>query len=134
MDQNINDSKPHIWNSFFFFWKYYFSFRHATFYIRPHVSVDINWATYSFAQKTSLFLWTSTNLAMKIIYFRNTVKNFSLFTDIPVNIFLLGVRKDICTASFLTPKNCILKANVFIFLYISVRKFVFQRRSKILSA
>ena len=37
---------------------------------------------------------------MKIIYFRNTVKNFSLFTDIPVNIFLLGVRKDICTASF----------------------------------
>ena len=34
---------------------------------------------------------------------------------------------------FLTPKNYTLQENVCIFLYISVGKFLFQRRSKILS-
>ena len=34
---------------------------------------------------------------------------------------------------FLTPKNCIHEANICIFLYISFKKYLFQRRSKVLS-
>ena len=92
---------------------------------------------YSFAQKTSLILRTSTHLTLKIICSRNTVKNLSDFTNFPANMFLFGVRKNIWAAPFLDAKelhSCsTLKANVCIFLYISVRKFLFQRRSKILS-
>ena len=131
------------------------------FYIRPHVPVDIIRiffsfqivqqkvskptknqqkrsliSQYSFAQKTSLILRTSTHLTLKIICSRNTVKNLSDFTNFPANMFLFGVRKNIWAAPFLDAKelhSCsTLKANVCIFLYISVRKFLFQRRSKIL--
>ena len=53
------------------------------------------------------------------------------------NMFLFGVRKNICTAPFLDPQELhswsTLKANVFIFLYISLRNLLFQRRSKVLS-
>ena len=45
---------------------------------------------YSFAQKTSLILWTSTNLTLNLICFRNTAKNLSHFTNFPANSFLLG--------------------------------------------
>ena len=55
----------------------------------------------------------------------------------PANMFLFGVRKNIYTAPFsdaqeLHSENT-LKANVCVFLYISVRKLLFQRRRKILS-
>ena len=55
----------------------------------------------------------------------------------PANMFLFGVRKNIYTAPFsdaqeLHSENT-LKANVCIFLCISVRKLLFQRRHKILS-
>ena len=47
---------------------------------------------------------------------------------------LVGVKKNICTAPFLDAQEMhsqsTLKANVCIFLYISVRKCLFQRRSK----
>ena len=52
-------------------------------------------------------------------------------------MFLFGVRKNILAASFLDAKEqhswSTLKGNVYIFLYISVREFLFQRHSKILS-
>ena len=47
-------------------------------------------------------------------------------TNFPANMFLFGVRKDICTAAFLGAQElhfwCTLKANVCIFLYISLKK------------
>ena len=51
------------------------------------------------------------------------------------NMFLFGVRKVFALYHFWTLNNCILnfKANICIFMYISVRNYLFQRRSKILS-
>ena len=53
------------------------------------------------------------------------------------NMFLFGVRKNICTAFFIDAQEIhywsILKANVCIFLYISLRNLLFQRRSKVFS-
>ena len=67
----------------------------------------------------------------------NTAKNLSDFKNFPVNVFLIGVRKKICTAPFVEAQELhsqnTLKANVCIFLYISLRKFLFQRRRKVLS-
>ena len=64
---------------------------------------------YSFAQKASLILWTSTHLTLKIICFRNTAKNLLDFTtSFLVNMFLFGCRKNICTPPFLDAQNCIL--------------------------
>ena len=92
---------------------------------------------HSFARKTLLILRISTHLTLKIICSRNTAKNLSDFKDIPADMFLLGVRENICTAIFLDAQELhfwsTLKANACIFLYISVRKFLFQRRSNILS-
>ena len=77
------------------------------------------------------------HLTLKIICSRNTAKNLSEFENFPANIFLFSVRKSICTAPFLDSQELhswsTLKANVCIFLYISVRNILFQRRSKILS-
>ena len=42
-------------------------------------------------------------------------------------MFLFGVKKTYSLCHFLKPKNYILEANVCTFLYISVRKFLFQR-------
>ena len=53
------------------------------------------------------------------------------------NMFLFGIRKNICTAPFLDAQelhsSITLKANVCIFLYISLRNLLFQRRSKVFS-
>ena len=92
---------------------------------------------HSFARKTLLILRISTHLTLKIICSRNTAKNLSDFKDFPADMFLFGVRENICTAIFLDAQELhfwsTLKANVYIFLYISVRKFLFQRCSNILS-
>ena len=100
-------------------------------------------------------------LAKKITYFTIKIcsKNLTHFTtlnslDIDKNMLpqhskksfllykfsskhLVGVRRNICTAPFLDAQELhsrsTLKANVCIFLYISLRKFLFQRRSKFLS-
>ena len=57
--------------------------------------------------------------------------------NFPANVFLLFVRKNNCTALFLDAQELhswsTLKANVCTFLYIFIRKFLFQRCSKILS-
>ena len=154
MDEN-KDSKYHIWNSFF---ENIIS-DIQRFYIRHHVPVDITRVAflfsrfsrrksqieqklekrllilqYSFAQKTSLIFepqphsfWNS----------HNTAKALSGFMNFPANIFLFGVRKSICTAPFLDAQKLhfwsLLKANVCIFLYISLTKFWFHRVSNVLS-
>ena len=56
---------------------------------------------YSFPQKISLNLRTSTHLTLKIICSRNTTKNLSDFTNFQQTCLL---------HHFLTPKNCILEA------------------------
>ena len=55
---------------------------------------------YSFAQKTSLILRISTLLKLKIICFQSTAKKLFQFTNFSANMFLFGVRKNICTAPF----------------------------------
>ena len=92
---------------------------------------------YSLALKTTLILRISTLLKLKKKYSQNTAKKLSQFTNFPVNMFLFRVRKNICTAPFPDVQELLswstLKANVCIFLYISLRKILFQRCSKILS-
>ena len=133
-----------------FFWKYYF--KHATFLYLPRLSSGLSSGhhqsffvisyflaeslkanknqqkrphtlQYSFSKKTSLILQTSTHLTLKIICSLNKTKNLSDFTNFPANIFLIGVRKNICTAPFLDAEEphswSTLKANVCISLYIS---------------
>ena len=87
---------------------------------------------YSFSQKTSLVLGTSTHLSLKIICSHNTAKSLSDLKIFQQTCFCLVPEKIFELHHFLTPKNCIflalLKANVCIFLYISVRYILFQRR------
>ena len=142
----------------FIFWKYYFG--HTSFYIRPHAPVDIIrvfffFFNFRFSTKNSQ---SQQKLAKKMthltIHFRS--KNLAHFTnlkslDIEINmlpqhsqkpfwlyIFLFDLRKNICSTSFLDVQEphswSPLKANVCMFLYTSVTKLLFQRRSKILSA
>ena len=48
LDQNINDSKSHIWNSFLFFFESITSVSGIKlFYTCPHVSVDFNTAFFN---------------------------------------------------------------------------------------
>ena len=93
----------------FFFWIYYFSFGHTTFLysstrfsghnqsffkvfnlLAESLKANKNQRKsslilqYSFAQRTSLILWTSINLTLKIIYFRNIAENLSLFKNFSV--------------------------------------------------
>ena len=88
---------------------------------------------YSFAQKTSHILRFSTHLTLKIICYRNTAKNLSDFTNFSANKFRFGVRKNICTALSFDAQELhswsTLKANFCIFLYISLRKILFQKRN-----
>ena len=70
----------------------------------------------------------STHLTLRTICTRNTTKTLSGFTNIPENMFLFGVRNNICTKRFLDALEphswSTLKANVCIFLYISSWIFV----------
>ena len=90
-----------------------------------------------FAQKTSLILRISSNLTLTNICSCNTAKTLSDFTNFPANMFLFGIRNNIYTASFLDVHEWhswnTLKVNACIFLYISLKKCLFQRHSKILS-
>ena len=155
MDQNLNDSKSHIWNFFleniisgiraykFFTFVRTFQWTSSEIWFSSRKSQsqkrisekDHSFYNYSFAQKTSLILWTSTHLTLKIICSHNTAKNFSVFTNFSANMFLFGVRKSIFTATFFEGQklhSCsILKANIFMFLCISLRKCLFKRHSKI---
>ena len=52
-------------------------------------------------QFRSTILRTPTHLTLKIISSRNTAKSFSDFANFPADMFLFGVRKNICSAPFL---------------------------------
>ena len=121
MNQNINDSKSDSYFFFFFFFKYFFG--HTTFlflYSSTHIPADIirvflisdflaetikaskNYRRrllsleYSLAQKTSLILWTSTHLTLKIICSCNTAKNPSEFPkNFLANMFLCDMHSTI---------------------------------------
>ena len=89
---------------------------------------------YSFAQKTSLILRISTLLKLKIICSQSTAKKPSQFTNFPANMFLFGARKNICAAPFPDAEELLfwstLKANIYIFQYISIRNFYFKDVSR----
>ena len=78
-------------------------------------------------------LWTSTHLALKIICSRNAAKIFSDIKNFPADMFLFGVRKNICTAPFLGTQELhswsTLKANVCIFMYPSKHLLVLKTSS-----
>ena len=111
--------------------EFHFNFRYSSRKSQSQQKLAITyWSLilwYSFAKRTSLILWTSTRLTLKIICSRNAAKNLSDFKNFSADMFLVGVRKNICIASFIDSQELhswsTLKANVFIFLYISVRKF-----------
>ena len=48
---------------------------------------------YSFTQKVSLSLQTSTHLRLKIIYSQNIAKNLSHFINFPASMFMFGIKK-----------------------------------------
>ena len=124
------------------------------FYICPDVQLDIIRVFFNF-RFSSRKSQSQQKLAKKITLFtvsfkkpRSFYKPHSLdidnssdicgFTNFLTKTFLLGVRKNISIASFLDAQEVhswrTLKANVCIFLHISWRKCLFQRRSEILSA
>ena len=127
MDQGINDSKSRIWNPFFS--KYFFGF--GLFFLFSSRKLQSQ-------QKIAKKATHST------IQFRwNNLTHFKNLKSLDIENNMLSQRSQkpftlkICTASFLDAQELhswsTLKANVCIFLYISVTKFLFQRRSKILS-
>ena len=79
------------WTSSEFFLDFRFSSRKSQ--RQQKLAKEIILFQYGLTQNTSLILWTSTHLILKIICSRNTIKNFSHFTNFPENIFLFGVRK-----------------------------------------
>ena len=132
MDQNINDSNSHIWNSF----SENIILGIQPFYIRPHIPVDIirvffNFRfscrksqsqqklaknisplilQYSFAQKTSPILRTLTHLTLKTICSRNTVNSVLTLKIFQQTCFRLVSEKIFALHHLLTPKNHILEA------------------------
>ena len=76
-------------------------------------------------------------MTLKIICSHNIAKNPFQFTNFPANMFLFGVGKNIFrngAVPFLDTQQLYswstLKANACVFLYISVRKFLFDRAVK----
>ena len=135
LDQNINDSKSHIWNSFieniisdtttFLCSSTCSSGHHHSIFWDLKANKNYRDRSlilqYGFAQNASFILRTSTHLTLKIICFRNLPKTF-----ITVQFFSKHVsvccQKNICAAPFLDTQELqswsTLKANACIFLYI----------------
>ena len=126
-----------------FFWKYYFE--HATFlYLsrrsRGHHQSFFNFRSssrmsqsqqktskkdHTFYNKISLKKPHLFHLTLKTICNRNTAKKRSDFTYFQQRCFCLGSEKIFALHHFVMP--------VCIFLYISLRKFLFREHSKVLS-
>ena len=112
-------------------------------YVCPEVSVDtvrvffyFRFSSRNFQSQQKRILRTSTHLALKLICFCNAAKKLSDF--IFSSNHVSGVIKNICIAPFLGTQELhsrsTLSENDFIFLYISLIKFLCQRRSKVLSS
>ena len=82
------------------------------------------------SQKTLLILRISTHLILQIICSRNTAKISFNFKGFPADMFLLGVRENICTAIFPDAQELTTKYFQSKCLYISVylRKKIFVPR------
>ena len=160
MDQNINNSKVSYLE--FFFWKYYFGNTkflylsrrstgyHHIFFFNFRFSSRKSQSQQKLAKKITHFTiqFCSKNLShftnLNSLDIENNIlsqHSQNLFDFINFQQicfwFLFGVRKNICTAPFLGAKELnswsTLKANVCIFLYISLRNLLFQRRNKVFS-
>ena len=120
LNQNINVSKYHIWNSFwkifraynFFIFVNSFQWTLSEFLLISDFLVESLKANkkqrkrslilrYSFAQEISFISRTLIYLTFKIICSGNTAKNLSQLTNFPANLFLFSVGKNICTAPFI---------------------------------
>ena len=153
MEQSINDSISHIRNSIhphvrphisvYIVWIFFFlisDFLTESLKANKlakkmtHFTIQLQY-TFQYSYNTHFILQTSTHSTLKTICSRDTAKNLCDFTNFPANMFLFSVRKNICTAPFLEAQELLswstLKANVCIFLYISMRKCLLQRCSKI---
>ena len=131
----MNDLKYRIWNSYLkylwisFFWSLFLFFDFLAKILEAHK----NWQKsslilqYSFAQKISPILWTSTRLTLEIICSRNAAKKISHFANFSDSIFMFGVRQNISTTSFLDAQELHSWSTLK-----SVRKYLFHRRSKTL--
>ena len=118
LDQKIKDSKYLICSLSFIF-------RFSGSVSKP---TKISNKVHSFTEKTSVILETSTHL--------NIIKNILSQISQKVNLILIHVRYDICATPFLDAQEkhsqSTWKANVYILMSISVRRFFFQKRRKLL--
>ena len=120
----MTDSKPHIWSLTFNL--RFFSRKSQS---QQKLTKTMTLLQYSFTQKTSLILRSSKGEK----YTPSTqLKTHSLYKFSSKHVS--GWCQTFVLHQFYTPKNCILEAiGKQISLYISVRKFLFQRRRKLLS-
>ena len=85
--------------------------------------------TIQFRSKNLVHFTNRNSFEIEIICSQNTTKKRSHYTDFPANMFLFSIRKNICTSPFPDTQELLswstLKANIWIFLYISLRKFLF---------
>ena len=138
MQQNINDSKSHIWNSFLeniisgiqlfciclyvpmdiirAFFKFKFSSRKPQ---KPIKTSEKVLSFYSTVSLKNLINFMNLNPPDIVACSRKIAKNLSDFTIFPANMFMFGNRKSICTAPFFDAQKLHsgnnLKSNVCIF-------------------
>ena len=123
-------------SSKYFFFNFRFSSRKSQ--SLQKLAEKVTYFTIQFCSKTSLISRTSTHSTLK-----KKISSQYIHSQEPFSLYkfsrrhLVGVRENICTAQFLDVQELhsqsTLKANVCVFLYIFVRTFLFQRRSKLLS-
>ena len=105
------------WTSLNFFFNFRFSSRKSQ--SQQKLAEKITYFTIPFHSK-NLSHFTNLNSFDIEICSHNTAKNLSDFINFPANMFLFGVRKNICTKPFLEAQelHCLrtLKANVCIFI------------------
>ena len=116
--------------------EFHFNFRYSSRKSQSQQKLAITyWSLilwYSFAKRTSLILWTSTRLTLKIICSRNAAKNLSDFKNIPADIILFGVRKKYlhCTISW-SPRTAFLKyfESKCLYIYVYLCKNIFAPKT-----
>ena len=156
MNQNINYSKSHIWNSFLeniisgiepYYTRPQFQWKPSKFFLiftfpRNLQAKKTSEKDHSFYNTVSLkkpHLLHETQLTWHWNWYAPATqpKTFLTLQIFQHTYFCLLPEKTFALHHFLTPKSphssSTLIANVVIFLYISVRKFLFQKRSKVLS-
>ena len=123
------------WISLDFFFNFIFSSRKSQ--SKQQLAKKITHFTIQFCSKNLIHLMNLNWLEIENnMLSQHSQKPFWLY-KFSANMFLFGIRKNICTAPFLDAQelhsSITLKANVCIFLYISLRNLLFQRRSKVFS-